>query len=322
MKTFSCLWSGLVLAFGLSLAPAAAAQDGAPRHVSGGILNGKAVLLPKPQYPEAARAVKASGVVSVKVLIDETGNVISAEAVSGHPLLRAASVDAASVAKFTPTRLSGQPVKVSGVITYNFVPGTPETVLGKTGVLAGVPESDRDKLWGLGFFFSLVRTMDSEAIRMIGDETEFNNILKDLSTDLASDMEEYRPTLEKLSSADANVRIEAAGEFLKKVRNEFNAEQLWQVDVGEQLGLMVAELLRQRLLYVKTGTAYDANILRTYLKRISDLIATAPEGVSAESKARFQKIAAFSEAQDIGTDRKLSELMDAISPLFAEFDER
>ena len=93
-----------------------------PKTVSGGVLNGKATSLPKPAYPPAAKAVRAGGAVSVQVLIDESGRVISASAVSGHPLLRAAAVSAAHGARFSPTLLSGQPVKVSGVITYNFVP--------------------------------------------------------------------------------------------------------------------------------------------------------------------------------------------------------
>jgi TonB family protein len=93
-----------------------------PKQISGGVLNGKAVSLPKPVYPPAARAVRASGAVSVQVLVDEEGNVVSASAVSGHPLLRASAVQAARSAKFTPTKLAGQPVKVSGVVTYNFVP--------------------------------------------------------------------------------------------------------------------------------------------------------------------------------------------------------
>jgi protein TonB len=92
-----------------------------PKQISGGVLNGKAISLPKPPYPPAAKAVRASGSVSVQVLIDENGSVVSASAVSGHPLLRAAAVAAARGARFSPTKLSGQPVKVSGVITYNFV---------------------------------------------------------------------------------------------------------------------------------------------------------------------------------------------------------
>lgn len=93
-----------------------------PKTISGGVVNGKATSLPKPPYPPAARAVRASGAVSVQVLIDENGRVVSASAVSGHPLLRSAAVQAARQARFSPTQLSGQPVKVSGIITYNFVP--------------------------------------------------------------------------------------------------------------------------------------------------------------------------------------------------------
>jgi len=89
--------------------------------ISGGVLNGKATSLPKPPYPPAAKAVKASGTVVVQVLLDEKGSVVTATAVSGHPLLRHAAVAAARGAKFSPTLLSGKPVKVSGVITYNFV---------------------------------------------------------------------------------------------------------------------------------------------------------------------------------------------------------
>jgi TonB family protein len=89
--------------------------------ISGGVLNGRAIELPKPAYPSMARVAHASGTVVVEVVIDEKGHVTSAQAISGHPLLKAASVEAALNAKFTPTKLAGQPVKVSGVITYNFV---------------------------------------------------------------------------------------------------------------------------------------------------------------------------------------------------------
>lgn len=93
--------------------------------IAGGVLNGKAIALPRPAYPAIARAAQASGTVVVQVLIDEEGNVISAHAVSGHPLLQAASVTAAREAKFSPTTLSGQRVKVTGVIQYNFVAAPP-----------------------------------------------------------------------------------------------------------------------------------------------------------------------------------------------------
>jgi protein TonB len=88
--------------------------------VSKGVINGQAKYLPKPAYSAAAKSVRASGEVSVQVTIDESGNVISAKAVSGHALLRTDSERAARIAKFTPTYLSNQPVKVTGIIIYKF----------------------------------------------------------------------------------------------------------------------------------------------------------------------------------------------------------
>jgi TonB family protein len=101
------------------------ANDGAPRTkkrtISGGVLNGKAISLPPPEYPAAAKAAGAVGVVVVRITIDEQGNVIAAQVVSGPPSLHQASVNAALQAKFSPTLLVGEPVQVTGVITYNFI---------------------------------------------------------------------------------------------------------------------------------------------------------------------------------------------------------
>jgi protein TonB len=89
--------------------------------ISQGVLNGKAISKPQPPYPPIAKAARASGTVVVSIIVDESGKVTSAKATSGHPLLQQAAVQAAYQARFTPTLLSGQPVKVSGFITYNFV---------------------------------------------------------------------------------------------------------------------------------------------------------------------------------------------------------
>lgn len=89
--------------------------------ISGGVLNGKTTSMPVPAYPEIAKSAHASGAVTVEITIDETGQVVAAHAVSGHPLLQAASVTAARQATFSPTRLNGEPVRVTGVLVYNFV---------------------------------------------------------------------------------------------------------------------------------------------------------------------------------------------------------
>lgn len=92
-----------------------------PMRISEGVLNGKALSKPPPIYPQIAKSARASGAVTVQIVVDETGRVISARAVSGNPLLQQAAQQAAYQARFSPTLLSKEPVKVSGVITYNFV---------------------------------------------------------------------------------------------------------------------------------------------------------------------------------------------------------
>lgn len=88
---------------------------------SGGVLNGIARSLPQPVYSSLALAAHASGEVQVEILIDESGKVISARAITGHALLRPAAEQAALKARFSPTLLTNMPVKVSGVIKYEFV---------------------------------------------------------------------------------------------------------------------------------------------------------------------------------------------------------
>ncbi|HJQ30580.1 MAG TPA: TonB family protein [Pyrinomonadaceae bacterium] len=101
-------------------APSAPIRTGPLKPVSGGILNGRALSLPAPSYPDAARRARASGLVEVEVVIDINGKVISAKAVRGPSLLLQAAEMAARLARFTPTLLSGQPVRVVGLINYNF----------------------------------------------------------------------------------------------------------------------------------------------------------------------------------------------------------
>ncbi len=96
-------------------------QTPLPKVIRKQIINGEAISLPKPPYPEMAKQLKIQGVVSVQVLVDETGRVVSAKAVSGHAFLVRDAQKAALQARFAPTLLGDQPVKVSGVITYNFV---------------------------------------------------------------------------------------------------------------------------------------------------------------------------------------------------------
>jgi Ca-activated chloride channel family protein len=103
---------------------AAAKPDGgeAPKApLSAGVLNGRALSLPVPTYPAAARNSGAQGRVVVEVTIDEQGTVVEARAVSGHTFLQQTAVQAARQARFTPALLSGQPIRIKGTINYDFL---------------------------------------------------------------------------------------------------------------------------------------------------------------------------------------------------------
>jgi TonB family protein len=100
--------------------PVIGGESDITKPVEGGILNSKALELPAPKYPEAAKKAHAFGQVQVKVVVDETGRVISAEALFGPESLRQAAVEAARLARFAPTVVEGITVKVSGILTYDF----------------------------------------------------------------------------------------------------------------------------------------------------------------------------------------------------------
>jgi len=102
--------------------PPSGVDPSLPRSLTGGVVNGKAISLPIPAYPAEAKSARAGGSVSVQVLIGEDGKVISAQAIQGAPVFMFASRAAACGAKFSRTLIEGNPVKVFGVIVYNFVP--------------------------------------------------------------------------------------------------------------------------------------------------------------------------------------------------------
>lgn len=111
----------ITIAFTFLLIQSVSAQNKVPKIPQSGICNGLATYLPKPEQPKPS-AVNASGVVNVQVSIDEHGDVTSANAVSGHPLLRPLAEKAALKAKFRQTTFSGKPVKINCPVVYKFLP--------------------------------------------------------------------------------------------------------------------------------------------------------------------------------------------------------
>jgi TonB family protein len=97
-------------------------SSGVAKPVEMGVLNSKAVTLPKPVFPEEARRVRASGRVTVRVVVDEQGKVTSAIATEGPLPLRPAAEAAARQATFGPSVVDGITVKIAGTLTFDFVP--------------------------------------------------------------------------------------------------------------------------------------------------------------------------------------------------------
>lgn len=114
LSIFSVLFFGLVICVANNFAQ----QIEIKLVVGGEPVKGNNVVIP--EYPPAAKAVRASGKVEVKVTVDEEGNVVSAKTVSGHSLLREASVKAAKESTFVPCSVDGKPVKVEGSLVYTF----------------------------------------------------------------------------------------------------------------------------------------------------------------------------------------------------------
>lgn len=248
-----------------------------PKQVTGGVLNGKAVHLPKPNYPPAAKAVGATGTVSVQVLIDEEGYVASAAAVSGHPLLRSAAVEAAHSARFSPTRLNGEPVKVSGVITYNFVTDIYPAALGYELALA-----ERT-----GMFQKYVAP-ETLAAQLPADWAAERRVLTSLSYETAADAarpESGAGNYSKKADADAaysarKLSLDSMQDLARlqadidaRLRTEQNRQ--WAFNLGRALGKLVAEINDENRMSLNTA----------YLEQLA---ATAPPTAAPEGLNRIK----------------------------------
>jgi TonB family protein len=278
----------------------AAAQENTsiPRTISGGVLNGKATQLVKPAYPPAAKAVNASGAVNVQVTIDENGGIVSAAATSGHPLLRQAAVEAAQASKFSPTMLSGTPVKVTGVIVYNFV-----------GTMS---------LEQIGFALGEVTTTS---------KFNENYRLAQIASALPAEWSDSREIAESLGNKQKwehqqqiKARIAAAQqnpEVMKKAENIQRpvviSPQIELIEVKESYDALVASLtesIKNRLsgdeskkwnftLGQAMGKTFaqieDEGKLRQNLSELKQLAAVAPSGVSPEYIVEVQKVAVLAD---------------------------
>lgn len=277
-----------------------------PKQISGGVLNGKATSLPKPEYPAAARAENASGKVSVQVLIDEEGNVVSAKTVSGHEnaALRAASEAAALQAKFSPTTLAGNPVKVSGVITYNFV-AKGELESGMNAFMAGAV---------LFLVKDLAAHPDKFSRAIESDDFELRSILKEAAAD--PDFPGLEP-LAKLEATPAGKRVELIESVIGEMVGKLKAEPtVWKFELGRGFSDVLAPVMLLAFDKEPDIANLDEARIKKGLRVMKQMLANAPAELPKDTLNKLNALAALADRDDLFTEERFPDLFTKVGAVF------
>ncbi len=269
--------------------------QGAGRLIHGGVVNGKALSLPEPEFPAAAKAIGAGGAVNVEVVIDEEGNVESAEAVSGHPLLRSASENAARQAKFSPSKLEGHPAKVSGVIIYTV--GEP---IGDDEAIA-VGEIEHI---GISASLRLMERVNTDPKLSSVTEIFFEEFAKELKGEgFPAELE----SINELAKATSQRRNEILADLKIVFKRDLSDNGLWQFDVGEVLGDLLAESLKQATL----GES-DPNFYRVNLLKLKEVMKSSPKTFPAGLREKINEIVEFGNDTSLEDPEVLGRLVEKI----------
>jgi len=305
----------LILVLSFALTNALAQTPAQTKSISGGVLNGKATSLAKPSFPAAARAVGASGAVNVQVVIDENGDIVSATAISGHPLLQQAAVQAARASKFSPTTLEGQPVRVSGVIVYNFISPMTLTQIGYELSLAekslslkrfqvnsiggSLPKNWEDEKEDLKKLDSYLNTKNTKGI------SSSPPALAKVPTEKSS------PTIRTVIGISGGISgqsytldtesIEIIKQLQSKIENRLSSDEkiLWSFKLGNVLGKLKAE--------IENSEETQASI-----SKLNELSQNAPSGISGSILSKVKEIVEFNQQtpSEAGTKEKLETLIE------------
>ncbi|MEZ5429323.1 MAG: energy transducer TonB [Pyrinomonadaceae bacterium] len=298
-----------VIFFGFSTGLTQTQND---KKIFGGVVNGKAIDLPKPEFP--AEAINAAGEVKVQVLIDEQGNVVSAKALSGHPLLQQAAEQAAMKAKFKPTLLEGNPVKVSGTITYIFnEPKTREIIEnGKIDPSATeTDEFDETDIIGGGAVFRMLAKFNSDDRLLPLTNTLFGFITNAMKDD---DFPKELEFAKELPTANKERRAEIIALMNSIFQEKDVGDKKWFYSFGQDLGDLVFESLKRTAL----GET-DNSQTRIVLSKIRDQIIVPPAGFPEKLRSQLKEIIQLSENRNPDSpaltreiDQKVMTLLDLI----------
>ena len=274
-----------------------------PKSVNGGVVNGKATSLPVPVYPSGALNAKVSVVVKVQVLIDETGSVISAKAVEGieNVSMRIAAEQAAMLTKFSPTILSGVPVKVSGVIIYKFNAERRNEEILKMMALGA----------GISMYQAAATTLDREDNGKDSSEM-FNDAAKDLPN-LSKELLVIKD-VRKLPEAERGKAIESAR---NDIRSKLSVEDQWQFDLGTYFGRVIGKLL---VLDDGSGAGPDLSKVdqadvKLNMQKISDMLLSASPDFPKDVLAKMKVFTESTKDKDLTLPTNFTAFVSAMEDL-------
>jgi hypothetical protein len=269
-----------------------------PKIVSSGVVNGKAISLPKPEYAKAALDTGVSGEIKVQVVIDERGNVASATAISGPELLRDAAVAAALQAKFDPTFLAGKAVKVSGIIVYKFAPPNYE---------------NKAKLILVGVFLNFPDFIDIPDVEDMPSAT----IGEEMARELPNLAEELKP-LNALKTMEKGKRASFLAEIAAKVEPKLSESDKWQYGVGKGLGRLMGEMYK---FVFDHKYQIKESVLLTNLLELKESAKRAPADYPPAIVSKMAELGKLADRENLTSQQNLEliasatqALMEVISP--------
>ncbi len=276
--------------------------------ISGGVVNGKAINLPMPVYPEDAQKLQIGGTVGVRVLIDETGNVFSAEAETGvdNLSLRTAAETAAMQAKFSPTLSDGKPVKVSGIITFNFV-------------LKEDPKKRKDavKFVGLGFFLNTIYqaapnpAVFNELFDFKDFKAEFAGEFGDFSEDIVKEV----LTLSNVRELNEKQKQEAIDKVINSIFEKASESELWQFKLGKDFSDLIGIFSNAVENNGFDPEKLEIESVKKTAANIKDLLKAAPPEFPAKTLQKFNEFTANADKLDVTDSAKLNNFLEKLTDL-------
>lgn len=283
-----------IVAFSLSAVSAQTLETPAFKTISGGVLNGKASKLSVPTYPAAAQAVGAGGAVNVQVTIDEAGSVVAAKAVSGHPLLWQAAETAAYASHFNATTLSGQPVKVTGIIVYNFV--------GKT---AAPDNETKLAVMGAAAFLTISKMISNE---------EWEPLTKEELSQTPQIAAEIMPLSAINKELSKEKRDEIIEDILSKLSVKLTGADAWQLNFGRLFGELFISLKDN---FREPEKKLDERSVKLTLAKMNDLLYSAPPELPADVLGKLKRLTNYANVENLNSEENKSKFSQSIRDFFS-----